>query len=196
LFILLGLPIGPAAVDDGHDGDLLPAGWGADLDIAVIIVLFGFFGSLFRLWKLLHDDDLVFRVVWSRHLGCDVVTTVVSVSSLLLDSLQIRQLSAAQSRVQRVGSKEPFAAIVLTGGLAAGSFGWSSPAGGSVSEEVGGATGVPPQAAVKLLLRDGAAPAHRALLGAAAVRVLGAEFTDVGPVETLNVSGGTEGAAA
>lgn len=56
----------------------------------------------------------------------------------------------------------------------------------------GGAAGVSPQTAVKVLW-DGATPTDYTPLGAAMVGVLGPEFTDIGPVEALNGRRWTEG---
>lgn len=59
----------------------------------------------------------------------------------------------------------------------------------SVSEDAGGAAGVPPQTTIKHLLWDRAT-----LLGATVVGVFGAEFLDVRPVEALDGKRWTEGA--
>ena len=53
---------------------------------------------------------------------------------------------------------------------------------------------MPPQTHVKHLLWDGVAPADRTLLGATVVRVFGAEFADVRPVEALDGRKRTDGA--
>lgn len=89
--------------------------------------------------------------------------------------------------VQRIGSVKPLSAFLSAGVPAAARFIGRTLARSSISEEVGGgAAGVPPQTSIKHLVWDGATPADRTLLGPTMVRVLGAEFSDVGPVEALD----------